>query len=161
MYLSKTDNQITHPIIVDRDYYIARVGRCLEVRCKQTHAVLQVLEPPKEWGENWLWSSCGFDGTICVPLDVVRFVKTDAPTPSGTRSTAFGNSTYRPVEPPPHVEPGVLERADAEQLGPNRQQHPLFRSTALSSGDARRASRYHGDDAVRSSSRIHAGVSLT
>jgi len=66
---------VVHRIAADRDYYLVQVGRALEVRARDTHAVLQVLEPPREWGDDWLWSSCGFDGLRCVPCDEVRFLR--------------------------------------------------------------------------------------
>ena len=159
MHLSKTDNQITYPILVDRDYYIARVGRCLEVRCKQTHAVLQVLEPPREWGENWLWSSCGFDGTICVPLDVVRFIRNDSLTAFRRPSDTAASRPARPAPASAEIEPGAIGRIESEHPGQGRQQHRAMRSATHSDTTFRLGTCHYGDDEARSSSRIHAGVS--
>lgn len=155
MHLEKTDKRVTHPITADGEYYIARVGRCLEVRCRQTHAVLQVLEPPKEWGNNWLWSSCGFDGTFCVSLDVIRFVKIDSASqdPTGVSENRAPGRTPPPDDPQsarldhnPREEPDRSLEASAmcqSDAVTNRQDPPGYRG-----------------DLARSSSRIHAGVSL-
>jgi len=64
-----------HRINVDREYYVAQVGRTLEVKDRNTHAVLQVVEPPKEWADNWLWSCCEFDGSRCVAVDRIRLLR--------------------------------------------------------------------------------------
>lgn len=151
-----TARQITHPITADRDYYIARVGRCLEVRCRQTHAVLQVFEPPREWGNSWLWSSCGFDGTSCVALDFIRFVRTDLPAVSGG---AFGQRVTRRAPPPQYPPRTGSERAGRDDVDHLPPRMPTFRPAIIPGREEPRRPLGYRDEA-RSSSRIQAGVSL-
>jgi hypothetical protein len=76
-------HRIIHTIASAREYYVMQVGRALEVRARDTHAVLEVVRPPKEWGDDWLWSCCEFDGVQCVSVDHIRLLRTNVKGPSG------------------------------------------------------------------------------
>jgi len=103
---------VTHALAADGDYYILRSGRTLQVRSRATHAVLQIIEPPVEWGSDWMWSSCEFDGTRCVAVDRVRLLRTNGqrapcepvPAPDDNRAPtapSFGpQSCLTPAAPP-------------------------------------------------------------
>ena len=85
-----SQERIIHPITTVRAYYVAQVGRSLEVRAQDTHAVLEVVEPPRKWGEDWLWSCCEFDGQRCVSLSQICLLRTklkDRPGPFVARSS--------------------------------------------------------------------------
>ena len=74
-----SENRILHPISETQPYYVTRVRRTLEVRVEATHEVVDVIEPPAEWGDKWLWSYIGFDGVRCVPIDAISLIRLDAP----------------------------------------------------------------------------------
>jgi len=104
-------DRVVHRLVTRREYYVARVGRALEVRCQSTDALIQTLEPPAEWGDNWFWSCCRFDGLRCVPLDTIRFIKTDLSALPG------GEPTSPKPGAPRHLRPA---KTDSARRTPNR-----------------------------------------
>ena len=109
-------SHIIHAVTTERDYYIAQVGRTLEIRACDTHAVLDIIEPPAEWGNNWLWSCCEFDGARCVAGNVIRLIRTTA---QGVRDEK--NSSPKEEEqsgPPPS---GVKAESAGKQLTCNQE----------------------------------------
>jgi hypothetical protein len=109
-----TEDHVIQPIVAAGDYYVTRVGHTLEVRARDTHAVLQVLEPPREWGEDWLWSCCGFDGLRCVPLDRVCFIRANAQVSSTEGATSAGDGGRPRPETPEAAAQGVTRQPTAE-----------------------------------------------
>ena len=105
-----TTDRVVHRLATRREYYVARVGRALEIRCQSTDALIQILEPPAEWGDNWFWSCCRFDGLRCVPLDTIRFIKTDLSAPAG------GGPTSPKAGAPRHLGPA---ESTSERRTPN------------------------------------------
>jgi hypothetical protein len=97
------NRHVIHRIEADRDYEIAQVGRTLEIRARETNAVLQVLEPPAEWGNDWLWSCCRFNGARCVDSGCVRFVRTAAGT-AQRKPKAPPNGDSQPHQAPPETQ---------------------------------------------------------
>jgi hypothetical protein len=133
------ENQSIYPIVADRDYYVVRAGRALEVRSQDTHAVLQVLEPPREWGDDWLWSDCGFDGLRCVPLDCIRFVRNDPnPLVQGEARSADGGMS-RPAATESRRESDAYPVLRSKSLRP-RLRHVVFK-TAKPEGSSGRGAR--------------------
>jgi hypothetical protein len=156
-----TDKHVVHSITADCEYYIARVGRRLEVRSQHTHTVLQVIEPPAEWGDNWLWSSCGFDGLRCVASNWVRLVRTE----SGGAS-AEGTASARKTRGSPPDPPQITHRSSAAEGHTGQGQRACARydsapSSGPRDGTIRGTPPGHCGEVFRSRSTIHAGVSLT
>jgi hypothetical protein len=110
-----SENQLVHRITTERAYYIAQVGRTLEIRARDTNTVLQVLEPPEEWGDDWLWSSCGFDGVRCVALDCICFVGTGVRQPSQHRAVTRDHDDNPPSCPPGAKTMGPTEARTAPE----------------------------------------------
>lgn len=154
------ENQSIHPIVVDRDYYVVRAGRALEVRSQDTHAVLQVLEPPQEWGDDWLWSDCGFDGLRCVPLDCIRFVRNDPnPLVQGEACSEDGGDS-RPVITVSRGESQAHPVPNSKPLRP-RPRHVVSKTAEPEGLSGRGAPLAYSGDVARCRSMIQPGVSLT
>jgi hypothetical protein len=90
-----SEKHILHQVNADCACCVAQVGRTLEVRDRETHAVLQVIEPPKEWADNWLWSSCEFDGSTCVSVDCIHLLRT-SPNGASARAAACSHNALKP-----------------------------------------------------------------
>ena len=156
-----TDKHVVHSIAADCEYYIARVGRRLEVRSQHTHVVLQVIEPPAEWADNWLWSSCGFDGLRCVASNWVRLVRTDS---AGRSVEEIASARKAPGFPPDA--PQITHRSAASEGDASLGQRACAHydsppSDCSPAGTIRETLAGCYGELFRSRSIIHAGVSLT
>ena len=134
-------NRILHPVRTDRQFYVFRVGRRLEVRAHDTHKVLQVIEPPADWGDQWLWSCVGFDGVRCVPLAAVSLVRLSsqpvvaneaiAPEqPHESRPAGMSVEGTIQGEPRPLLRPFVARGASSDPTGPDQRRPPPDRRTS-------------------------------
>ena len=117
-----SENRIHHPIRVTQPYYVTRVSRTLEIRVEATHEVVEVIEPPAEWGDKWLWSYIGFDGVRCVPMDAVSLIRLDVRPLTVTGNAAsqphdepwFVRESFRPSLPGDHQPLSSADRREQE-----------------------------------------------